>query len=57
MKLVLKAVFADSVVRPAEQGMETPRRRSITISPRAAATVVLGDRRPSRVAEEVAAAA
>ena len=41
MKLVLKAVFARSAVEPADAGMETPRRRAITISPQAGATVVL----------------
>ena len=41
MKLVLKAVFARSSVQPAERSMETPRRRAITISPRAGGTVVL----------------
>jgi hypothetical protein len=41
MKLVLKAVFARSAVQPVERSMETPRRRAITISPRAGGTVVL----------------
>jgi len=41
MKLVLKAVFSQAAVRPAHEGMETPRRRAITISPRAGATIVL----------------
>jgi cytochrome P450 len=57
MKLVLKAVFARSVVEPAYAGMETPRRRAITISPRAGATIVLSDRRAAGRAEEAAAAA
>jgi cytochrome P450 len=41
MKLVLKAVFSQAAVRPAQEGMETPRRRAITISPRSGATIVL----------------
>ena len=41
MKLVLKAVFARNSVQPVEQTMETPRRRAITISPRAGGTIVL----------------
>ena len=41
MKLVLKAVFSQAAVRPVQAGMETPRRRAITISPRAGATIVL----------------
>ena len=41
MNLVLKAVFAQAAVRPADPGMETPRRRAITISPRAGARIVL----------------
>ena len=41
MKLVLKAVFAQSTLQPAGAGMETPRRRAITISPHAGGTVVL----------------
>jgi hypothetical protein len=57
MKLVLQAVFARSAVQPATAGMETPRRRSITISPRAAATTVFTDREPSRSAEPVTASA
>jgi cytochrome P450 len=57
MKLVLKAVFARSAVRPATPQMETPRRRSITISPRAGATVVVTDRARSRSLERVAARA
>jgi hypothetical protein len=57
MKLVLKAVFARSSVQPAESGMETPRRRAITISPRAAATIVLSDRQRTAPAQAVAAAA
>jgi hypothetical protein len=34
-------VFSQAAVRPAQEGMETPRRRAITISPRAGATIVL----------------
>jgi cytochrome P450 len=41
MKLVLKAVFAQSTVRPVSDGMETPRRRAITISPKAGGTILL----------------
>jgi cytochrome P450 len=41
MKLVLKAVFAQSTIQPTEAGMETPRRRAITISPEAGGTVIL----------------
>jgi cytochrome P450 len=41
MKLVLKAVFAQSTIQPVADGMETPRRRAITISPRAGGTIVL----------------
>ena len=41
MKLVLKAVFSQAAVRPVHEGMETPRRRAITISPRAGTTIVL----------------
>ena len=41
MKLVLKAVFARSSVQPVEHGMETPRRRAITISPKAGGAIVL----------------
>ena len=43
MKLVLRAVLGQSVVRPGEPGAETARRRSITVSPRRGATVVLAD--------------
>jgi cytochrome P450 len=57
MKLVLKAVFARSVVEPAYAGMETPRRRAITISPRAGATIVLSDQRTGSRAKAAAAAA
>jgi cytochrome P450 len=57
MKLVLKAVYGRSAVRPADEGMETPRRRSITISPRVGATVVLSDRQRSRPLREIAASA
>ena len=45
MKLVLRAVFARSSVQPSERQMETPRRRSITISPRSGGTVVLAPNR------------
>jgi cytochrome P450 len=41
MKLVLKAVFAGNSIQPVEREMESPRRRAITISPRAGGTVVL----------------
>jgi cytochrome P450 len=41
MRLVLNAVFSQAAVRPVQEGMETPRRRAITISPRAGATIVL----------------
>jgi cytochrome P450 len=51
MKLVLKSVFARATIQPAQDEMETPRRRAITISPRAGATIVLTDRQPSRPAE------
>ena len=56
MKLVLQAVFSQAAVRPAQEGMETPRRRAITISPRSGATIVLSP--TGRVSEpELAAAA
>jgi cytochrome P450 len=58
MKLVLQAVFARSAVLPDRDGMETPRRRSITISPRVGARVVLTPRTAhASGASEVAAAA
>ena len=57
MKLVLRAVFARSAVRPVESGMETPRRRAITISPRSGATVVLAPIRQTSDHKKVAAAA
>jgi cytochrome P450 len=41
MKLVLQAVFERNIVHANERKMETARRRSITISPRAGGTVVL----------------
>ena len=41
MKLVLRAVLGQSAVRPSEQAAETARRRSITVSPRRGAAVVL----------------
>jgi hypothetical protein len=44
MKTVLRAVVERCEVRPAAARPETARRRSITISPAAAATVVLHDR-------------
>ena len=54
MKLVLQAVLGASVVRPSTDRMETARRRSITISPRRGATVVLTPRerveQPARLA-------
>ncbi len=55
MKLVLKALFSQAAVRPAHEGMETPRRRAITISPRAGATIVLSPSRRSSAREAVAA--
>jgi len=57
MKLVLQAVFARSAVLPAREGMETPRRRSITISPRVGANVVLADRRKTSEEELLAVSA
>ena len=57
MKLVLQAVFARNVVLPARDEMETPRRRSITISPRFGGAVVLTPRDRQPGASEVAAAA
>jgi cytochrome P450 len=41
MKLVLRAVLGQSAVLPGEERAETSRRRSITVSPRRGATVVL----------------
>ena len=57
MRLVLKSVFARGTVAPTATSMETPRRRAITISPRAGATIVLAERSRSRRAEPVAAPA
>jgi cytochrome P450 len=57
MRLVLKAVFAGTAIRPAAEPMETPRRRAITISPRVGAKVVLSDQRAAGRAKEAAAAA
>ena len=57
MKLVMKAVFAGSAVQPVEARMETPRRRAITISPKAGATIVLTSGSRSSDREMVAAAA
>ena len=57
MKLVLRAVFSRSALTPAESRMETPRRRSITISPRAGGTVVVSDRGRTPASREVAKAA
>ncbi|MGH2839093.1 MAG: cytochrome P450 [Thermoleophilaceae bacterium] len=57
MKLVLKAVFSQAAVQPAAAGMETPRRRAITISPRAGATIVLTPAGQSSDHEMVATAA
>jgi cytochrome P450 len=58
MKLVLRAVLGESDVLPSAPAMETARRRSITISPRRGATVVLVPS-PGRISEKpgVAAAA
>ena len=54
MKLVLRAVLANSTVAPAE-GIERTRRRSITVSPKAGAVTVLGsrERRPLAAAVQV----
>lgn len=41
MKLVLRAMFGQSTVLPCEKRAETARRRSITVSPRRGATVIL----------------
>ena len=55
MKLVLRAVLADSTVSPAGNGFERTRRRSITVSPGAGAVTVLGsrERRPAAAAVQV----
>jgi cytochrome P450 len=55
MKLVLRAVLADSTVTPATEGIERTRRRSITVSPKAGAVTVLGsrERRPLAAAVQV----
>ena len=57
MKLVLKAVFANSAIQPVHDGMETPRRRAITISPRAGGTIVLTPSRRMSDLEQAAATA
>jgi hypothetical protein len=49
MKIVLRAVMAESEVAPAEPGHERGRRRSITLSPGAGARAVLRARRAARV--------
>jgi cytochrome P450 len=49
MKIVLRAVLAESELAPAEPAHERARRRSITISPGAGARAVLRARRPARV--------
>ena len=55
MKLVLRAVLADSTVSPAGNGFERTRRRSITVSPGGGAVTVLGsrERRPAAAAVQV----
>ena len=47
MKLVLRAVLASCELTPTHRGAELTRRRSITFSPAAGASVVLRDRHPS----------
>jgi cytochrome P450 len=49
MKIVLRAVLAESELAPAEPGPEHGRRRSITLSPGAGARTVLRARRPARM--------
>ncbi|HEY3021016.1 MAG TPA: cytochrome P450 [Solirubrobacteraceae bacterium] len=56
MKSVLRAVLERYEIRPGADGVETPRRRSITVSPRAGASTVLRRREPAAAAEPVAAA-
>jgi cytochrome P450 len=50
MRIVLRAVLASSRVRPACDGFELSRRRSITLSPRAGARVELNPRKDSVLA-------
>jgi hypothetical protein len=57
MKAVVRAVLARGDVRAAGTGIETVRRRSITFSPSAGATVVLSDREPEGRAAAPAASA
>jgi hypothetical protein len=57
MKIVLRAVLAQSELRLADDTLELSRRRAITLSPGRGATVVLRDRRPATVSEPVEAAA
>jgi cytochrome P450 len=49
MKIVLRAVFAQSELAPAQPAAEHGRRRSITLSPGAGARAILRARRPARV--------
>jgi hypothetical protein len=44
MKIVLRTVLARREVRPAADGLELSRRRSITLSPRLGAPTVLDER-------------
>jgi hypothetical protein len=57
MKTVLRVLFRTAGLRPVNAGMETPRRRSITITPRAGAHVVISPRRAPRVEREAAVSA
>ena len=57
MKVVMRAVLARHDVRPATAGPETVRRRSITISPKAGANVVLDERARSEGVAAPAASA
>jgi cytochrome P450 len=57
MKIVLRAVLAQSELRLADDTLELSRRRAITLSPGRGATVVLHDRRPATVSEPAEAAA
>jgi len=52
MKLVFQTLMARSELRPVGAQHETPRRRSITISPRRGATVVLTQRSGERAPDE-----
>jgi cytochrome P450 len=54
MKIVLREVLAHNEVRAAGGGMEISRRRSITVSPRRGALVVLHARKPVAAAERAA---